>query len=392
MPRRIQVFGPAYLDRVIRVDRPLVDPAFGPSLDQSVDGRWKFGEGLTIVDPAGGTIAVALPPDWPGPTGTVALELPVVDGFGPFRREVRALDWQDDLGGMGAGYASAPGSELISALGDADDPFSRAVAGLLDRYKINHNPVRVSGRAADWTLLVTSGAFGDKLPIGFRGCHAALDPKELAGRVATACEVRVVASLPNPLAAEVLRPGGAQVRVFAPAMRNMRDRDYPVARFADAVDILSCNRREWESLEDREQVAWQVSILAITDGPRGSQVRFTTPAGEPGLVVVPAFERAEPPRDTNRAGEAYAATLLSTLLDTGWRPGVADEEIVAHAARRASAAAALVLDRLDFGFPAPAEVDAALRAGRVAASADGAAGPVGYNRARQESHPGDSLS
>ena len=168
-----------------------------------------------------------------------------------------------------------------------------------------------------------------------------------------------------------------------------RDRESPIARFADAIDVFSCNRREWESLDDREEVAWQVSILAITDGPRGSCVRFTTPAGEPGLVTVPAFERALPPRDTNRAGEAYAATLLSTLLDGGWSPGVADEELVAHAARCAAAAAALVLDRLDFGFPSGVAIESALRAGRIDVSPDGTPGAVRYNAPRQEIVPGE---
>jgi hypothetical protein len=56
------VFGPAYLDRVLHVDRPLVDPRLGrPPLDQSVDGQWKFGPGLELVDPEGRTIAVELP-------------------------------------------------------------------------------------------------------------------------------------------------------------------------------------------------------------------------------------------------------------------------------------------------------------------------------------------
>jgi ribokinase len=182
------------------------------------------------------------------------------------------------------------------------------------------------------------------------------------------------------------------VRFFAPAIRNMRDRECPIARFADAIDVISCNRREWESLDDREQVAWQVSILAITDGPRGSCVRFTTPTGEPGLVTVPAFERALPPRDTNRAGEAYAATLLTTLLDGGWSPGVAEEELIAHAARRAAAAAALELDLLDFGFPKGIEIEAALRTGRIDAPADGTPGAVRYNATRQERVPGEERS
>ena len=45
--------------------------------------------------------------------------------------------------------------------------------------------------------------------------------------------------------------------------------------------------------------------------------------------------------------------------------GVVEERVIRTAAERASAAAALVLDRVDFGFPGPAEIDAALRAGRI---------------------------
>ena len=73
----------------------------------------------------------------------------------------------------------------------------------------------------------------------------------------------MVASLPNRLAEGVLRVPGASVRFFAPAMRNVLDRDCPMGRFAGMIDVLSCNRREWESLPDREEVAWRVSILAM---------------------------------------------------------------------------------------------------------------------------------
>ena len=67
---RVLVFGPAYLDRVLYVDRPLIDPELGPPLDQSVDGVWKFGTNsrLELTDPTGYTIEVELPGDWPGPT------------------------------------------------------------------------------------------------------------------------------------------------------------------------------------------------------------------------------------------------------------------------------------------------------------------------------------
>ncbi len=80
-----------------------------------------------------------------------------------------------------------------------------------------------------------------------------------------------------------------------------------------------------------------------------------------------AFPRRQPPRDTNRAGESYAATLLSTLLDHGWdaASGIIDDDLVRTAASRASAAAALELDKTSFGFPSGAEIDAALAAGFV---------------------------
>src|SRR5208337_99517 len=104
-------------------------------------------------------------------------------------------------------------------------------------------------------------------------------------------------------------------------------------------------------------------LLVVTDGPSGSLARFTTPQGEPVTIRVPAFPRNRPPRDTNRAGEAFAATFISTLLSQGWQPasGVVAADLVRQAMIRAAAAAALVLDRTDFGFPAPEAIDIALR-------------------------------
>jgi sugar/nucleoside kinase (ribokinase family) len=363
-PSTTLVFGPAYLDRVIRVDRPLVDPDVGdPPLDESVDGSWlEAGEGLVLLDPSGSRIVVDLPVDWPGPSGTIGLSRLLSSSSSAWSRTVRVLSWQDDLGGMGSGFAAALGGDLIGALGPEDDPASRAIAALLARSGVVHHPIRVEGRSADWTLLVTSGEHGDKLPIGFRGCHSSLP--DLEPWSGASCRLRVVASLPNRLAAEALR-GPSDVRMFAPAMRNMLDRDPPVSGFADLVDILCCNRGEWESLADREEVAWRVSILAVTDGPKGAVVRFTTPEGEAGRVEVAAFPRSRPPIDTNRAGEAFASELIATLLRAGWTPGVTPPDLARVAAGRASAAAALVLDRADFGFPTAAEIDGALREGRV---------------------------
>src|SRR6185312_6599578 len=153
MNRQTHVFGPAYLDRVLRVDRALVDPEDGPPLDQSVDGRWKFGSGLTISDPLGHSIVVELPDDWPGPTGQVELASPLGGGKFQGRREARGCSWLDDLGGMGSGFAAVLHGELISALGSEVDLTSQSVTRLLESHGIAHRPIRVPDKQADWTLL-----------------------------------------------------------------------------------------------------------------------------------------------------------------------------------------------------------------------------------------------
>jgi ribokinase len=238
----------------------------------------------------------------------------------------------------------------------------------MESYGVVHRAVIVPDRLADWTLLITSGEFGDKLPIGFRGCHAALDPVELARLAGAPCELRVVAALSNPLIEPVIRAPGARTRFLAPTMRNMTDRRHPLAHFADRIDLMSCNRMEWETLEGREHVAACVPIVAVTDGARGIDVTFAMPAGGRGRIHVPAFPRSRPPRDTNRAGEAFASKLVATLLDHGWEGSsrTVEESLIRMAAERASAAAALELDLLQFGFPTDPEIDDALRAGRVA--------------------------
>ncbi len=75
--RSVAVFGPAYLDRVLRVDQPLVDalPAADP-IDQSVEGALTFApdRGLRLVDPGGFSLEIELPSEWPGPIGTVELD------------------------------------------------------------------------------------------------------------------------------------------------------------------------------------------------------------------------------------------------------------------------------------------------------------------------------
>ena len=359
--RRTRVYGPAYLDRVLRVDRPLLDEGLGGPVDQGADAHWEAGEGLVLADPGGGRIVVELPADWPGPTGTAWLGRELIPGAGNWRREVKGLAWQDDLGGMGAGFTAALGGELIGPLGGEGDAMSETILGLLLAAGIAHRPVRIAGKAADWTLLVTSGPFGDKLPIGSRGLLEGLGGFQAE---VEPCDLLVVASLNNRLAASALEGAGGATRMLAPTTRNMLDRAPPLKTLAERVDLLSCNRKEWEALgEDRAAVEGQVAIVAVTDGPDGALVRFARAGGGRGEVRVPAFPRVRPPSDTNRAGEAFAATLVTTLGAGGWARGPVDEGLIEEAARRASAAAALVLDREDFGFPTAGEIAEALAAG-----------------------------
>ncbi len=219
MNLRTMVYGPAYLDRVLRVDRPLVEPASGSGspIDQSVDGSLGFtgNSNLELVDAAGYTIEIAVPPGWPGPTGRIKLEQEIRAGA-TGRQAVSGLSWLDDLGGMGAGYAAALGGRVHSALGPRDDPISQVVEGLLDQQAIAHSAIRVPARPADWTLLVSSGGHGDKLPIGFRGCHAALDPVSFDPWLVDPCDLRVVAALPNRLAARILAAPGRRLSHVRP--------------------------------------------------------------------------------------------------------------------------------------------------------------------------------
>jgi sugar/nucleoside kinase (ribokinase family) len=393
------VYGPAYLDRVLRVDAPLLDPALGGPLDRSIEGSIESARldgPLALRDESGACLTIDPPPDWPGPRGVVRSKGRLVDpGAGPWSRHLCAESWHDDLGGMGAGFARALGGTLVSALGGDDDAMSCAIAALLAREGIDHRPIHLAGHPADWTLLLTSGPHGDKLPIGFRGGHAALGPAHLPdprSLDATQGPILVVAAgLPNPLTRAILElwtdpepwnvwmsparewVDRCVIRAFAPALRNVRDRADPVASIAKYVDIFACNREEWEAMTDADRTALEAGarIVSITDGPRGAQIRRRSLVTGWAALDIAAFPRAAPPRDTNRAGEAFASALWIDLLDGGYRGASVDLSWLARAGRRAAAAAALVLDRERFGFPAPEEIDAALEAGHVAAPSSG---------------------
>src|SRR4051794_28877673 len=85
----ILVCGPAYLDRVLRIDQPLVDPRDGPPVDASVEGELRAGGGLKLVDRMGGEILIELPEGWPGPEGVCMISRPLIAGQSAWNRRVR---------------------------------------------------------------------------------------------------------------------------------------------------------------------------------------------------------------------------------------------------------------------------------------------------------------
>ncbi|MFO0909760.1 MAG: PfkB family carbohydrate kinase [Isosphaeraceae bacterium] len=366
MRHAVRVYGPAYLDRVVRVAEALHPTESRRPLDQSIPGQWKFGPGLMITAAGEPALRLAIPDRWAGPTGIVELETPLALTESKF---VSVESHHDDLGGMGAGFAAALGAKLTCILGDASDPTTTEIERLLAQAGIEFRPLRVNGQPSDWTLLLTSGPFGDKLAIGFRSCHTAASELTLPPED-DPCDLRIVAGLPNRLAEAALSRPGARIRMLAPSLRNMISRDPPVGRLARSVDVLSCNRNEWESLDDREQVAWQLSVLIITDGCDGSRIRFTTPEGESCQLHVPAFPREAPPCDTNRAGEAFASAFAAELLDSRWQPGSAEESLIRAAGQRASAAAGLVLDLEKFGFPSREMISLVIARGGIPGPSD----------------------
>lgn len=372
---RVRVYGPAYLDRVLRIQGPLLDDANAAPIDTSIEGKIisrHEATGIELHDEAGTRLTINVPPDWPGPRGVIQLlgALASSPSAGSRAWNRTAIAWHDDLGGMGAGYAKALGGTLVSALGDFDDSVTQTIASLLAAYQIPHRAHHVYQHPADWTLLITTGAHGDKLAVGSRGCHAAVKSFLLDDEPdQSSLDVVVVAGLPNRQSAVILRAfrSSRAIRVFAPAMRNMLAIADPVVSFTSDIDLLTCNRQEWETLnpQDRAHMSENVGIICVTNGDRGANIQTAWTTDSPPLHV-PAFPRLRPIVDTNRAGEAFGATLVQALLEAGWRRGQpVDLERIAACGRRAAAAATLVLDLDRFGFPESATIDRALCDGRL---------------------------
>ena len=120
----VLVYGPAYLDIVMRVGQPLVRSGHAP-LDKSVDGIFckngKHQNELEIQDPSGNLLILSGLNCLKHPTGRLELSHSVLDSRA---MSVAVIVVVEELGGMGAGYAAVLGGRLVSA-----DPSERGDIG-----------------------------------------------------------------------------------------------------------------------------------------------------------------------------------------------------------------------------------------------------------------------
>ncbi len=369
---RTSVYGPVYLDYVLRVDGPLLPPELETTVDRSarvLSGQLDApiaGGSLTIADETGRHLIFEGRPGVAIPSGFIEIEGSLSDrGSLDLRQHLTALSITEDLGGMGAGFAKALDGDLHAILGDQAERSTQKVQELIKQADLRATISYVHGKPSDSTLLISSGPHGDKLAIGFRGCLDKVDLGSSDAFWSGRERLRVVAGWPNDLTAIALKSAEQSLRLFAPNARNLRDGFIYQFAESDWINLLCLNRGEWELLNDHPRLKRAIPMISVTDGPQGASVFLRSLDDSVKTLRVDSFPRERPPRDTNRAGEAYAATLVATLIQEGWSGGVADSEVVEIAIRRASAAAALVLDLVAFGFPSDEQIDEAVERGFV---------------------------
>jgi len=344
---RPTIFGPAYLDVVLTLDRPLL--AGGPVLDQSLPAArlTPRDDGvLEVVGPTGDRLVCLLPPDQAEFAASCELCEPVLARTQPGRivtGEYPVASAVRQLGGMGAGYAKALDGLLRMPIGD--DAVGREVLQLLAAHEIDAVPALLPDCPSDTSLLLQSPQ-GDKLAIGVRQAMVRWQVTSEDHALAAEASALVFCGAPNALMATVLE-GAPDIPVMcAPALRNVCDRSVPLARLAAKIGYLTLNALEWSQMDGAEEMRRQVPVITVTEGAQGSRILL----GE-REIRIPATP-FEGPADTNRAGETYAATFFRALLAACPEfPRGVTIEAAEHSGRLAAVQAAKQLAMREFGFP-----------------------------------------
>ena len=341
------IFGPAYLDVVLTLDRLLL--AGGPTLDQSLPAArlTPRDDGvLEVVGPTGDRLVFVLPPDQAEFAATCELCEPVLARTRPGRvvtGEYGVSSAVRQLGGMGAGYAKALGGLLRMPVGD--DAVGCEVLQLLAQHEIDAVPAVLPDCPSDTSLLLQSPQ-GDKLAIGVRRAMTRWQAIPEDHALAAQASALVFCGALNALMAAVLEQAPDIPVMCAPALRNVCDRDVPLASLATKIDYLTLNALEWAQLDGAAEMRRQVPVITVTEGAQGSRVLL----GE-REIHIPAVPFTGP-ADTNRAGETYAATFFRDLLAACPEfPRGMTADAAEHAGRLAAMQAAKQLAMREFGIP-----------------------------------------
>lgn len=356
---RYLIFGPAYLDITLETGRRLVPGEPLITLDQSLaatamqrrdDGR------VILAGTSGDRLVFVLPEDCGRFAALYRLTEPVLARIlGPDIERIiigehHVSSCGVQLGGMGAGYAKAFRGILRAPLGRIDgepDDTGALVLGELNRLGIDIAPAYLPDCPSDSTLLVLSTC-GDKLAVGVREAlprwKATMEDRLLVGKA----DALVFCGAPNSYMAEVLSYSPDVPVMCAPAMRNVCDDTFPLARLASQIDYLTLNALEWEHLGDHDLFLNKIPVITATEGPRGSRVLFGDEE-----IVVPAQPHTGPV-NTNRAGETYGSSFFKVLLNDdsdfhGMRS--VNMQLAHRAAQIATTQACRQLDITDFAFP-----------------------------------------
>lgn len=365
------VYGPAYLDVVIRVGGPLANQG-EPSIDQGgtaiyhSDTQLTKADALFILDKHGNSIKIEGVTDQ-GLTGIYRMLSP---DFQFADRVVYATQIVEDLGGMGAGFAKLFEGNLISCLPVRKCHIREKIEKKLNQYGVVYQPILINHKNADWTLLISSGRFGDKLPIGLRGCHDQFSENQLPNDLPSA-DLVIVASLKNEIMLEILRRNCNSIRLLAPALRNCQavQGAISLSALATHVEMLTLNEVEWQSMGENDRQIWQDShaILCITRGPAGAEISWQGLDGRREYHHEPAFARAIDPVDTNRAGEAFGGTLMKYLIKQNWfnTEKVDAKQKILYASQLAAVAAGLTIQMPEFAFPGEYQIEMTLQSGII---------------------------
>ena len=348
------VFGPAYLDIVLEIDTPLISGAPALRLDQSLPASHAIPRDdgqILLKGPTGDCLCFHLPQEGIPAAATYGLVEPVLARLlGEQTPRTVTGDYcvsifRSQLGGMGAGYAKAFNGLLRLPLG-------RDVTGRRIEQELEHQQIRAIPHYLDCdtdSSLVILSAQGDKLAVGVREAMVRWRTDAEDRALVAQATALVFCGAPNALMAEVLAWGPDCPVMCAPAMRNVRDTDVPLAELAPHIHYLTLNALEWEHLAGKECCRTAIPLITVTEGARGSRL-LPRDSEEIFIPAIPSSGDV----NTNRAGETYGATVFKTLLREApdfYRSGRISRALARQAGEFATMQAARQLAITGFAFP-----------------------------------------